>query len=229
MEARLKRITANVSTDQDVNRSEEIRTLQLAGIFQDNKQPLKALVYESSRQSINLRDVFLRIAKPSANERRILGGIIATHVRSLHVHFELEHLGIRTESFVFFGDPVKPDLKNPYVLDWGRVPYQNVYRHPEYEAGRPSWFYDVWSLMIILSEIAEWKPIENSRDATALLMMELRRKKEVMDPSWKGELTAKIMQYGFCFLEQDHEKLENLTRRDIKGFFDTLCALFQEA
>jgi hypothetical protein len=46
-----------------------------------------------------------------------------------------------------------------------------------------------------------------------------------MDASWKGERTAKIMQYGFKFLEEDRVMLENLSRKEVKRFFDTLCSL----
>ena len=46
-----------------------------------------------------------------------------------------------------------------------------------------------------------------------------------MDVSWKGEWTAKIMQYGFKFFEKDRSMLENLSRKEVKHFFDLLCSL----
>jgi hypothetical protein len=172
--------------------------------------------------------VLLTIEKPSPEDRHILGGIIATQIRSLNVHFRLRHAGLRTESFVFFGDLKKPDLTNPYVLDWGRPSSPSIYEHPEYQAGQPLWFHDVWSLMMVLSEVAEWKPVNGTfRDTNELLRKKLQRKKEVMDVNWKGDGTAKIMQYGFGFLEKDRSTLENLSRKDIKRFFDTLCHLFE--
>lgn len=74
----LATIAATIPTDGDVNRPEEVRTLPLAGVCPHTNGQLLGLVYESSRHPINLRDVLLRIEKPSVDERRILGGIIAT-------------------------------------------------------------------------------------------------------------------------------------------------------
>lgn len=175
---------------------------------------------------MNLRDVLLTIEKPSGDDRGKLAAIIATQIRSLNVHFRLRHAGLRTESFIFFGDTKKPDLTNPYLLDWGRPSSPSIYQHPEYQAGEIHWFYDVWSLMIVLSEIAEWKPVDGTfQDANELSRKKLQRKKEVMDASWKGDRTAKIMQYGFKFLEKDRSTLESLSRKEVKRFFDRLCSL----
>ena len=80
--------------------------------------------------------------------------------------------------------------------------------------------------MMILSEIAEWKPVNGAfQDANELSRKKLQRKKEVMDASWKGDQTAKVMEYGFKFLEKDRSTLESLSRKEVKRFFDTLCSL----
>ena len=50
----------------------------------------------------------------------------------------------------------------------------------------------------------------------------------MIDVSWKGDRTAKIMQYGFKFLDKDRSTLENLSKKEIKRFFDTLCSLIDE-
>jgi hypothetical protein len=87
--------------------------------------------------------------------------------------------------------------------------------------------HDVWSLMVVLSEVVEWKLVDGTfRDTNELLRKKLQRK-EVVDVNWKGDGTAKIMQHGFGFLEKDRSTLENLSRKDIKRFFDTLCHLFE--
>jgi hypothetical protein len=219
----------NIPTDDDMNRPEEVRTLKFKGIFKVDRQSPSALVYECAQRPLNLREVLLTIEKPSAKDRRILGSIIATQIRSLSVHFDFQHAGLRIESFVFFGDHKKPDLFNPYLLDWGRPSSTSIYRHPKHEAGKYLWFYDVWSLMIVLSEIAEWKPVDGTfQDASEVWRKQLQRMKELTSPYWKGEWTAKIMQYGFGFLEKDNSTLEKLSRKDIKRFFDKLCSLFQE-
>lgn len=45
------------------------------------------------------------------------------------------------------------------------------------------------------------------------------------DVSWKGDRTAKIIQDRFKFLEKDRSMLENLSRKEIKRFFDRLYSL----
>jgi hypothetical protein len=146
--ARVAKAIENIPTDEDVNRPEEIRTLKFEGLFIFQEQSLSALVYECPQKPLNLRDVLLTIAKPSEDDRGKLAGIIATQIRSLNVHLGLRHAGLRTESFIFFGDAKKPDLTNPYLLDWGRPSSPSIYEHPEYQAGQSLWFHDVWSLMI---------------------------------------------------------------------------------
>jgi hypothetical protein len=224
--ARVAKALENIPTDEDVNRPEEVRTLKFEGLLSVQEQSLSALVYECPQKPLNLRDVLLTIAKPSGEDRGKLASIIATQIRSLNVHFRRRHGGLRTESFVFFGDAKKPDLTNPYLLDWGRPSSPSIYQHPEYQAGELNWFYDVWSLMMILSEIAEWKPVDGTlQDEHGLSRKKLQRKKEVMNPSWKGDRTAKVMEYGFKFIEKDRSTLESLSRKEVKRFFDTLCSL----
>ena len=225
---RVAKALVDIPTDEDVNRPEEIRTLKFEGLFKVDEHSPLALVYKCAQKPLNLRDVLLTITKPSPENRRILGGIIATHIRSLNVHFRLQHTGLRTESFIFFSDLKTPYLTNPYVLDWGRSSSPSIYEHPEYQAGQSLWFHDVWSLMIVLSEVAEWKPVDGTfMDPSELLQKKLQRKREVVDVNWKGDRTAKIMQHGFGFLEKDRSTLENLSWKDMKRFFDTLCNLFE--
>lgn len=106
--------------------------------------------------------MLLTIAKPSGGDRGKFASINATQVRSVNVHLRLRHAGLRTESFIFFGDAKKPDFTNPYLQDWGRPSSPSIYQHPEYQVGEIHWFYDVLSLMMILSEIAEWKPVDRT-------------------------------------------------------------------
>lgn len=201
------------------NRLEEIHTLKIHGIFHEG--PRTALVYQCSQQPADLRDVLFKVQKPSGEDRRALSRIIATQVRSLYVHFQLRHPGLRTESFVFFGN----DLTKPYVLDWARSPSSDIYQHPEYQADKSPWFYQAWSLMMVLSEIAEWRPLDRFQDKEELLKRKLERKQLVTSLDWKGAPTAEIFKYGFGFLEKDHHTLEGYSRWDIKRFYDTLCEL----
>ena len=80
--------------------------------------------------------------------------------------------------------------------------------------------------MIVLSEIAEWRPVNGtSQDANELLRKKLQGKVEVTDASWKGDRTAKVMQHGFRFLESDCSTLESLGGKEVKRFFEILCSL----
>lgn len=206
-------------TDEDVSRSEEARTLKIDAIFREGRRT--ALVYLCSQQPIDLRNILLTVEKPSGNDRRALSRIIATQVRSLHVHFQLRHAALQTQSFVFFGDIGKPDLSRAYVLDWGRPSSPGMYQHPEYDANRQLWSHEIWSLMMIMSEIAEWRPLDEAfQDEKELLEMKAKRKELVTNPGWKGGPTAAIFKYGFQFLEQDRP-----SRWDIKRFYDKLCEL----
>jgi hypothetical protein len=122
---------------------------------------------------VNLRDALLYIKKPSGDDRRALASIVATQIRSLYYDCRLRHRVLRTESFVFFGGPDNLDPTNPYVLSWRCPSSPSIYQHPEFKISQPVWFYDFWSLMIVLSEIAERQPVEGTfRDERELLKKE---------------------------------------------------------
>ncbi|KAJ4108309.1 hypothetical protein NW760_003375 [Fusarium oxysporum] len=176
----------------------------------------------------DLRDGISRIQKPSSEDRRALGRIIATQVRSLYVQFQIHHPALRTESFVFFGDPNRPDFTKPYILDWGRQALPEMYQHPEYQAEKPLWSYQVWSLMMVLSEIAEWQPLDKAfQDDAELRSRKLERKRLATSPGWNGAMTAEIFQYGFGFLEKDRNTLEEYSEWEVKRFYDELCKLLE--
>ncbi|KAF4943436.1 hypothetical protein FGADI_13425 [Fusarium gaditjirri] len=220
----LATVQERIPTDE--NRPEETRTLVIDHLFNDGGR--HALIYRCVEQPIDLRDVLTRIEKPSPEYRRALGSTIATQVRSLYVHFRIHHPALRTESFVFFVGPHKPDFTKPYILDWGRQATPEMYQHPEYQEGKPLWFYQVWSLMMVLSEIAEWKPLDRAfRDDAELRSRKLERKRLVTSPGWKGAVTAEIFQYGFGFLEKDRNTLEEYSEWEVKRFFDRLCKLLE--
>ncbi|KAK7584712.1 hypothetical protein V3481_011040 [Fusarium oxysporum f. sp. vasinfectum] len=176
----------------------------------------------------DLRDAISRIQKPSSEDRRALGRIIAIQVRSLYVQFQIHHPALRTESFVFFGDPNRPNFTKPYILDWGRQALPEMYQHPEYQAEKPLWSYQVWSLMMVLSEIAEWQPLDKAfQDDAELRSRKLERKRLATSPGWNGAMTAEIFQYGFGFLEKDRNTLEEYSEWEVKRFYDELCKLLE--
>jgi hypothetical protein len=80
--------------------------------------------------------------------------------------------------------------------------------------------------MMVLSEIAEWRPLDRAfRDEAELRSRKLERKQLVTSPGWKGAMTAEIFKYGFGFLEKDRNTLEQYSRWDVKQFYDRLCEL----
>ncbi|KAH9906991.1 hypothetical protein F4778DRAFT_608272 [Xylariomycetidae sp. FL2044] len=241
-------------------RPEEARTLKIGGLFSSSQEgrstTTTALVYQCAPRQppVDLREVMLRLPKPSSDDRRALSLVIATQVRSLHVHFQLQHVALRTESFVFLargggvgggGSAEGLDLKKPYILDWARLPSPDMYRHPAFEPrGPPQWFYQVWSLLMILSEIADWRPLdkvvvsspdkkdggeeEGEEDKELLLLLKKRvmeRRRLVRSPAWKGAATAQIFDFGFAFIDFDRNILEQYSPWRIKAFYDKLCRL----
>ncbi|KAH7158151.1 hypothetical protein B0J13DRAFT_618185 [Dactylonectria estremocensis] len=138
------------------------------------------------------------------------------------------HTALRTESFVFFRkQDGKPDFESPYILDWTGPP-SPAHQHPDYQADKPAWFYDVWSLMMVLSEIAEWRPLSRVfRDEEELRKMRAERRQMVTHPGLRGQrqFTAAVFQKGFGFLDNDRDTLEKLGKWEIKRFFDELCSL----
>lgn len=231
----LVQLRDELPTDQSTTlRPEEVRTLHIAGVYSQDRA---ALAYELPYVPVTLRDVMASVDKPTPGDRCVLAKLVTTQVRSLHVHFRKKHMALRPESFVFLREPgLTPsderrgaeglDMKSPYILDWGRESCPSVYQHPEFDAERKMWYYDLWSLMIILSEIAEWKLM----DTTPATDEELRRRKverckKVSSVEWKGENTAAVFRFGFEFLEGRGKELEAMSWSDVKRFFDRLLEL----
>ncbi|KAI0815415.1 hypothetical protein GGR55DRAFT_675032 [Xylaria sp. FL0064] len=223
-------------------RPEEASTLKIRGHYAEKHGT--AIVYECPQRPVDLREVLLNTLKPLSDDRRMLAGIIAAQVRSLHVHFQLCHPALRTESFVFFpardgssngstGDAGRPDLTSPYILDWGRrrpspSTVAGMYQHPGRRAeDGPRWFHQAWSLMMVLSEIAEWKPINAGpfHNEAEVVVAKLQRKQLVSDPRWKNGETAAVFRFGFEFLDKGIDTLEQYTHWQVKSFYDRLCEL----
>ncbi|KAN0105856.1 Prion-inhibition and propagation domain containing protein [Hyaloscypha variabilis] len=136
----------------------------------------------SEQQMRNLREMFVTTPCPSLTQRMRLAVMIAESLFYLHAVSWL-HKGLRSKSIVFFidADQQQTDLSSPMVsgFDFSRpdLPgeitvrhpsniYDDLYRHPERlkdastSTPRSKKSHDVYSLGIILLEIAFWKPIE---------------------------------------------------------------------
>ena len=151
-----------------------------AGYCDDSANDRFGFVYE-------VRDTNLRSFRPisllqllegdsvSLKAKVSLAQRLSTCLLYLHATNWL-HKALRSASILFFSASVTPEIDNPYIssFEYSRPdkndatfagPPQNpdwaVYCHPDY-LGRPGNFrksYDIYSLGIILLEIAYWKPV----------------------------------------------------------------------
>ncbi|KAI1080582.1 hypothetical protein F5B20DRAFT_104120 [Whalleya microplaca] len=208
-------------------RTKEVHTLEIFDGFCD-EATRTGLVYRCNRRPKDLREILLKSEKFKHTLRRSFSRDIATQIRSLHVHFQLPHNALRTESFVFFFDDRKhrTPCNEIWVLDWARPPSLDIYQHPEYQADKPAWFYQAWSLMMVLSEIATWEPLDGTvQDKTELLRMRTERKQLLTSSDWEDPQDTKVFQFGFGVLEKDRETLEKYSHWQVKRFYDRLCDL----
>jgi hypothetical protein len=136
----------------------------------------------SKQQMRNLRQLFMNVPYPSLTRRIGLSVMIAESLFYLHAVNWL-HKGLRSKSIIFFTDTNQDqlDLSSPIVsgFDFSRpdLPeeitvrhpsniFDDLYRHPERlkdasaSTPRSQKSHDVYSLGIILLEIAFWQPIE---------------------------------------------------------------------
>lgn len=134
-----------------------------------------------SLEPISLLEVIRSQASVSVMDRLELASKIATSVLYLHAVNWL-HKGLRSESILFFDDETgKVNLQTPIlsgfdysrpalVEDMTEKPPENVsediYRHPRVQGSgnRLAGYkktYDIYSLGIVLLEIAYWKPIDS--------------------------------------------------------------------
>jgi hypothetical protein len=245
--ALLGRVSERIPSGDDGEwRLEETHALRIYSTFHDGDRT--AIIYEcpSKQLPTDLRDVMLTTPKPSFEDRRALARIIATQIRSLHVHFNIIHPALRTKSFAFFSPSrdsdnaaVLSDLTRPYILDWGCRPISSssrlhttdeMFQHPECRPSAPAppqWFSQAWALLMILSEIADWHPIEKGSFITWADLGEatLKRRQLVTNESWNNGTTAAIFRYGFGFLTREHVVLAEYSHWQIKRFYDHLCEL----
>ena len=219
-------------------REEEAKTLPIYTTTEEYidplmNQPIPGLVYRWiwNEPPSTLRDIFRLVPKPPGQERRRLCEYIATQVRSLHVHFALRHPGLRLDSFVFVGQTLN-DLNSGhfFILDWARTPVNDIYRHPEWTTKMPLlWVYNVWSLLMVLCDIAEWSPYSppsgRSKVASGMLKLKEDRREKVRSKRWKGEKTGRVFDWAFKVIDKSIEEaaIWEDDHFEIKRFYDKLC------
>ncbi|KAF2840804.1 hypothetical protein M501DRAFT_1014802 [Patellaria atrata CBS 101060] len=220
----LEYVHDEVALENDWLRPEDVYTLPIIGILEEKDR--HAIAYDWPGPLLNLHDVIRKTKIPSARVRRHLASLVANKVRSMQVHHRFNHMALRTESFVFERqfDSEVPDLKHVYVLDWGRSPSPSVYQHPKYRKNESRWYYDTWSLLMVLSEIAEWKQIDgNFQNKVELSKKRTSRKEQMIDENWTGSRTSNFFNSAFQFLELDLWTLDTLPERNIKRYYNQLC------
>ncbi|KAF2728958.1 hypothetical protein EJ04DRAFT_556431 [Polyplosphaeria fusca] len=134
-----------------------------------------------SSKLTTLRELLGTVPKPSLSSRMSL---CATLGRFLYSFLSVNwlHKGLRSQNIIFFSeDSALPDLANPFVSGFGlsrpgskpdltEKPTfdrsEDIYRHPlaQSSEGESSYRkpYDVYSLGVIIVEIALWEPIEDA-------------------------------------------------------------------
>ncbi|KAI0440443.1 prion-inhibition and propagation-domain-containing protein [Xylaria telfairii] len=128
---------------------------------------------------VTLRELLGRRPKPSLNLRVLLCAVLAQCVHTFHSVNWL-HKGLRSDNVLFFASSSgSVDLDSPYVSGFelsrpspiesmtekpGFDPSKDIYRHPNAQSsqmdGHYRKCYDLYSLGVVLIEIALWKPIE---------------------------------------------------------------------
>lgn len=128
---------------------------------------------------ITLRELLTQRPKPSLSKRVSLCAVLARCVHSFHAVNWL-HKALRSDNIIFFVSSEPPNLSIPYVsgFELSRPsiidqmterprfdPFKDIYRHPNTQssqsAGNYNKSYDIYSLGILIIEIALWMRIED--------------------------------------------------------------------
>lgn len=126
----------------------------------------------------NLRELLGQTPKPSLSARIALCAALARCLHSLHAVNWL-HKALRSDNIIFFSSSPSPHLDAPYVSgfelsrpsimdEWsekpGSEPAKDMYRHPNAQSSQADGSYrksyDMYSLGVVMTEIALWKPVE---------------------------------------------------------------------
>jgi hypothetical protein len=126
-----------------------------------------------------LRELLGQTPKPSLSARVALCAALARCIYSLHAVNWL-HKALRADNIVFFSSSFSSNLDTPFVCgfelsrpsimdQWtekpGFEPAKDIYRHPNSQSSQTDGSYrksyDIYSLGVVMTEIALWKPIED--------------------------------------------------------------------
>jgi len=166
---------------------------------------------------ITLRELLGREPKPSLSTRISLCAVLARCVHSFHAVNWL-HKALRADNIVFISSPRPPDLSAPFVSGFelsrpsiidqmtekpGFDPSKDIYRHPNTQSsqmdGNYRKSYDIYSLSVVIIEIALWKCVEDIVGLEDLSKAKPRALRETQ--SWllgKSALPPKVAETGPC-------------------------------
>ena len=185
----LKRVKELVSLLQS-DKPRQFCAPRCLGFFNDrddtrdsNHKVRFGLVFEKQEETpspVSLRQMIFTRAKPSLTDRVSLAHKISTCILYLHAVNWL-HKGLRSDGIILFPESDNLNLTNPYIsgYEYARpdkdgettttatefADYLMLYVHPNYQGyeakGTFRKTFDIYSLGIILLEIAHWKRIED--------------------------------------------------------------------
>jgi hypothetical protein len=182
-QVRISKLSALLS---DAQKPTQFHTPSCIGYFNDAPNYRFGLVFrrpiDISPAAVlsSLFDLIISNEKPSLSVRVRLAHTLATSVQYLHSTDWL-HKAFRSQNVVFFTNPGDTDISTPYLCGFGlsrpaqntemteqpdSIPLYNLYRHPlahssiavDSKSGFKKVF-DVYSLGIVLLELALWMPL----------------------------------------------------------------------
>ncbi|KAI9772830.1 MAG: hypothetical protein M1840_008712 [Geoglossum simile] len=173
---RVKQLVALLHVEKPM----EFRVPHCIGFFQQADHSLFGLVFEMPKgtpPNAEPKSLLQSLDQPapSINDRISLAQKLAICILYLHAANWL-HKGLRSESIIFFPSAeATADISRPYLsgFEYSRPDDEDIttagppqelqwaaYTHPQYlRHGRYRKTYDIYSLGIILTEIAHWSPI----------------------------------------------------------------------
>lgn len=212
------------------------RSPQCLGYYESqiNGRPRYALVYEwpsdlqtSGSSFTSLRGI-LSTRKPTLNARLAMANMLAASVLYLHA-VGWVHKDIQSENVLFVAgedqsiNPYEPflsgyEFSRPALPTEVTVAHQfsvqhDMYRHPDlltYDTGRSRKLHDIYSLGLVLAEIAVWKPIES------ITAIEMRRRNL---PSVRSIMLDKKRDILGMIAEKAGWAYSDVVKTCIEGFF----------
>ena len=137
------------------------------------------LIHGAESKIVTLQDLLERQPHPSLSARLALCALLARCVHSFHAVNWL-HKALRPDNIIFFSSSEMPSLNEPFLsgFELSRPsimdqltekprfdPLQDIYRHPNAQSsqadGKFRKSYDIYSLGVLMIQIALWKRIED--------------------------------------------------------------------